>query len=69
MYVCGGGGKSMYVYAYSLSMCIWCFYLSIYQSIIGLMGRVFTNDLEDQGSFLGRVIPKNQKMVLDATLC
>ena len=32
------------------------------------MSRVFTNGLENQGLFPGRVIPKTQKMVLDATL-
>ena len=36
--------------------------------VIGLMSRVFTNDPEDRGSIPGRVIPKTQKMVLDATL-
>ena len=35
---------------------------------IGLMSRVFTNGLEDRGLIPGRVIPKTQKMVLDATL-
>ena len=35
---------------------------------IGLMSRVFTNCLGDQGSIPGRIIPKTQKMVLDATL-
>ena len=30
--------------------------------------RVFTNGLGDRGSILGRVIPKTQKMVLDAIL-
>ena len=35
---------------------------------IGLMSRVFANGLGDQVSILGRVIPKTQKMVLDATL-
>ena len=29
---------------------------------------VFTNGAEDQGSIPGRVIPKTQKMVLDAAL-
>ena len=29
------------------------------------LGRVFANDPGDQGSILGRVIPKTQKMVLD----
>ena len=32
------------------------------------MSRVFDNGLGDQGSIPGRVIPKTQKMVLDATL-
>ncbi len=34
----------------------------------GLMSRVFANGLGDQGSIPGQVIPKTQKMVLDATL-
>ena len=36
--------------------------------IIGMMIRVFANGLEDLGSIPGRVIPKTQKMVLDASL-
>ena len=32
------------------------------------MVRVFANGLEDRGSLSGRVTPKTQKMVLDATL-
>ena len=32
------------------------------------MRRVFINGPEDQGSIPGRVIPKTQKMVLDAAL-
>ena len=32
------------------------------------MSRVFANGLEDWGSIPGRVIPKIQKMVLDAGL-
>ena len=32
------------------------------------MVGVFTNGLGDQGSIPGRVIPKNQKMVLDTCL-
>ena len=35
---------------------------------IGLVGRVFTNGLEDLGSIPGRVIPKTLKMVLDTSL-
>ena len=34
----------------------------------GLAVRVFANGLGDLGSILGRVIPKTQKMVLDASL-
>ena len=32
------------------------------------MSRVFTDGTGDQGSIPGQVIPKTQKMVLDATL-
>ena len=32
------------------------------------MSKVFANGLGDWGSIPGQVIPKNQKMVLDATL-
>ena len=35
---------------------------------IGLMSRVFANGSGDRGSIPGRVIPKTQKMVLDAAL-
>ena len=35
---------------------------------IGLMSRVFTNGPGDQGSISGQIIPKTQKMVLDAAL-
>ena len=35
---------------------------------IGLMNRVFANSPGDQGSISGRVVPKTQKMVLDAAL-
>ena len=35
---------------------------------IGLMSRVFANGQGDWGLILGRVIPKTQKMVLDANL-
>ena len=36
--------------------------------VIGLMSRVFANGPGDRGSIPGRVIPKTQKIVLDATL-
>ena len=35
---------------------------------IGVAVRVFANDPGDLGSISGRVIPKTQKMVLDASL-
>ena len=35
---------------------------------IGLVVRMFTNGQGDLGSIPGRVIPKTQKMVLDASL-
>ncbi len=35
---------------------------------INLVSRVFINGLGDRGSIPGRVIPKIQKMVLDAAL-
>ena len=38
------------------------------QRPIGIMFRVFTNGLGDLSSILGRVIPKTQKRVLDASL-
>ncbi len=34
----------------------------------GIMVRVFANGPGDQGSIFGRVIPKTQKMVLDAAV-
>ena len=39
-----------------------------YSMLIGLVGRVFANGPGDLGSIPGRVIPKNFKMVLDASL-
>ena len=36
--------------------------------MIGQMSRVFTSGQGDLGSIPDRVIPKTQKMVLDATL-
>ena len=44
-------------------------YIYIYIYIyVGLMGRVFANGQEDRDSIPGRIIPKTQKMVLDAAL-
>ena len=44
------------------------FVLSYIKSDIGLGVRVFANGPGDLGSIPGRVIPKTQKMVLDASL-
>ena len=41
---------------------------TVIQPAIGLMSRVFANDPGDRVSIPGRVIPKTQKMVLDAAL-
>ena len=40
----------------------------MYPTTIGLMSRVFANGPGDRGSIPGRVMPKTQKMVLDAAL-
>ena len=40
----------------------------LYSPDIGLAVRVFANGPGDLGSIPGRVIPKTQKMVLDASL-
>ena len=39
-----------------------------YYQAIGLMSIVLANSLGDQGSISGWIIPKTQKMVLDAAL-
>ena len=39
-----------------------------YNPLIVLVGRVFANSLKDLGSIPGQVIPKTQKIVLDAAL-
>ena len=41
--------------------------LGIVDQLIGLVGRVFTNDLGDWGSIPGWVILKTWKMVLDTS--
>ena len=43
-------------------------FFSFFYRTIGLMSRVFANDPGDWGSISGRVIPKTQKMILDAAL-
>ena len=50
----------LYIYIY--------IYIYIYNQTTGIMFRVFNNGLIDQGSIPGRVIPKTQKMVFDASL-
>ena len=53
----------IYIYIY-----IYIIYIYIYISDIGLGVRVFANGPGDLGSIPGRVMPKTQKMVLDASL-
>ena len=57
----GGGGSGGDYYHY---------YYYYYNTVpdIGLVVRVFANGPGDLGSVPGRVIPKTQKMVLDASL-
>ena len=45
-----------------------CYQRDMMMMMIGLSVRVFANGPEDMGSIPGRVIPKTQKMVLDASL-
>ena len=40
----------------------------IHHAYIGLLGRVYANDPEDQGSISGWVLPRTQKRVLETTL-
>ena len=40
----------------------------VWLSLVGLGVKVFANGPGDLGSIPGRVIPKTQKMVLDASL-
>ena len=43
-------------------------YISGYNRLIGLVGRVFANGPGDLGSIPGRIIPKTLKIVLDTSL-
>ena len=52
----------IYIYIYMILLIL------LYRYILYLYTRVFTNDPGDQGSIPGRIIPKTQKMVLDASL-
>ena len=49
-------------------MCFIYLFIYLFIQIIGLAVRVFANGPGDLGSIPGRVIPKTQKMVLDASL-
>ena len=63
MYVCMYAYKYVFMYVYMYV----CIYVSINQ-LIGQVGIVFANGLEDLGSAPGRIIPKTLKMVLDTSL-
>ena len=56
----------MYIYIYMHIYIYICIYA--YELDFGLTVRVFSNDPGDLGSIPGRIIPKTQKMVLDASL-
>ena len=56
---------STYEFLYTFTYLCICVYIYIY---IGLVDRVFTNGPGDWSSISGRVIPKTQKMVLNAPL-
>ena len=45
-----------------------CTHYANVRSLIGQVGRVFTNGPGDLGSIQGRVIPKTLKVVLDTSL-
>ena len=55
------------LFSLSLSLSLYI-YIYIYIQKIGLGVRAFANGPGDLGSIPGRVIPKTQKMVLDASL-
>ena len=65
------GGLSIYIYIYRERErereMVWAICLTAFQ-FTGLMSRVFAKGPEDRGSIQGRVIPKTQKMVLNAAL-
>ena len=54
-------------FSFALNMVFLLFYCLLYR-FIGLAVRAFANGPGDWGSIPGRVIPKTQKMVLDAPL-
>ena len=56
-------------YVRRIELCSWSMnFIPRRVFLIGLMISVFANGPEDRGSIPGRVIPKTQKMVLDAAL-
>ena len=64
----------LFVDAYFRSVIFWSLWqinilkVTEYQILIGLAVRVFANGPGDLGSIPSRIIPKTQKMVLDASL-
>ena len=65
--------ESHWVYIYIYIFCEVFFFFFVHNYMIsvpdiGLAVRVFANGAGDQGSIPGRVIPKTQKIVLDASL-
>ena len=61
----------LYIWCVALHHYIWCLYCTISLGNVWTpysSNNVFANGLGDLGSIPGRVIPKTQKMVLDASL-
>ena len=68
MCISESSGETSKVLCMFLSLCNnLCWYIYMYWPI-GIMVRLFTNGLGDQGSISGQVIPKTQKIVLNAFL-
>ena len=51
-----------------LDTCPIILFQKLWNSLIGLVGKVIANGPGDLGSIPGRIIPKTLKMVLDASL-
>ena len=68
IYACVYVFVCVYIYIY-ICVCVCVLWLiKLWYQAIGLICRVFANGPGYQGSIPGRVIPKTQKIVLDATL-
>ena len=60
--------KALFIVFCLFLLLFFCYFLFCFVCLFGLAVRVFANGPGDLGSIPGRVIPKTQKMVLDASL-